>query len=142
MRTPPFCANAMFLPQTRDGKVAANGWNLQDGRALLILNLSLIFGDGRFAMGSGVRRVTNQYSDHEAELDNELEDEARRPRRCVSALVCLMLAATGSGAAFLWHGSDGALFAAAPKAAPAPQAAAAAQEALLKSLADAQQRAT
>ena len=61
------------------------------------------------------------------------------------ALVCVVLAATGSGAAFAWHGygggelSTGALTAA-PKAASAPQAAAA-QEALLRNLTEAQQRA-
>jgi len=91
-------------------------------------------------MGSGVRRVNNQYSGHEAEFDEEFEDDERKPRRWVSALVCIMLAATGSGAAFLWHGYDGAQFVAALKAAPAPQAAA--QEALMKGLAEAQQRAT
>jgi hypothetical protein len=93
--------------------------------------------------------VSHQYRGHEAEFDEEFEDEAfeeeeRKPRFWVRALVCVALAATGSGAAFAWHGyGDRELITAAlsstPKAA-APQAAAA-QDALLKNLVDAQQRA-
>ena len=94
--------------------------------------------------------MSHQYSGHQAEFDEEFEgeeyeDEAPRPRFWVRALVCAVLAATGSGAAFAWHGYGGgelttAALTAAPKAASAPQAAAA-QEALLRNLADAQQRA-
>jgi hypothetical protein len=91
--------------------------------------------------------VSYQYSGHEAEYDEEFEDEVeeRRPRFWVSALVCVALAATGSGAAFAWHGYGGgelmtAALTATPKTAPAPQAAAA-QDALLRNLADAQQQA-
>jgi hypothetical protein len=95
--------------------------------------------------------VIHRYSDHEAEAEfdeefegEEVEDEARRPRFWVSALVCVALAATGSGAAFAWHGYGGgelmtAALTSAPKAASAPQAVA--QDAVLKNLADAQQRA-
>lgn len=93
--------------------------------------------------------MIHRYSDHEAEFDEEfeseeVEDEGRRPRFWVSALVCVALAATGSGAAFAWHGYGGgdvmtAALTSAPKAASAPQAAA--QDAVLKNLADAQQRA-
>jgi hypothetical protein len=91
--------------------------------------------------------VSHQYSGHEAEFDEEeLEDERPRPRVWAYALVCVVLAAVGSGAAFAWHGyAGGELIAgaltAAPKVAPAAQAIAA-QDALLKGLADAQQRAT
>jgi hypothetical protein len=94
--------------------------------------------------------VSHQYSGHEAEFDEEFEgeefeDEERKPRFWVSALVCVVLAATGSGAAFAWHGYGGGeliagALTAAPRAASAPQAAAA-QEALLRNLAEAQQRA-
>jgi len=92
--------------------------------------------------------VSHQYSGHEAEFDEEFEneeDEARKPRLWVSALVCIALAATGSGAAFAWHGYAGGelitgALTAAPKAVPASQAVAA-QDALLKSLAQAQQNA-
>jgi hypothetical protein len=91
--------------------------------------------------------VSYQYSGHEAEYDEEFEDdvEERRPRFWVSALVCVVLAATGSGAAFAWHGYVGgevitAALSATPKTASAPQAAAA-QDALLRNLADAQQQA-
>jgi hypothetical protein len=94
--------------------------------------------------------VSHQYSGRQAEFDEEFEDEEfedEEPRRpfWVYALVCVVLAATGSGAAFAWHGyaggelTTGALSAAA-KAAPASQAIAA-QDALLRNLADAQQRA-
>jgi hypothetical protein len=95
--------------------------------------------------------VSYQHSGHEAEYDEEFEgeeyeDEAPRPRFWVRALVCLALAATGSGAAFAWHGYAGGelmtgALTAAPKTASAPQAAAA-QDALLRNLADAQQQAT
>jgi hypothetical protein len=94
--------------------------------------------------------VSHQYSGHEAAFDEEFEDEAfedeeRKPRFWAYALVCVVLAATGSGAAFAWHGYGGgelmtAALTAAPKVAPAQQAAAA-QDALLKSLAQAQQNA-
>jgi hypothetical protein len=94
--------------------------------------------------------VSHQYSGHEAEFDEEFEEEAfedeeRKPRFWVRALVCVVLAATGSGAAFAWHGYGGGelmtgALTAAPKAASAPQAAAA-QEALLRNLTEAQQRA-
>jgi len=92
--------------------------------------------------------VSHQYSGHEAEFDEEFEneeDEERKPRLWVSALVCIALAATGSGAAFAWHGYAGGelitgALTAAPKAVPASQAVAA-QDALLKSLAQAQQNA-
>jgi hypothetical protein len=89
--------------------------------------------------------VSQQYSGHEADFDEEIGGE-RKPRVWVSALVCVLLAATGSGSAFLWRGYAGGelmtgSITAAPKAAAAPQAASAAQEALLKSLADGQQRA-
>jgi hypothetical protein len=96
--------------------------------------------------------VSHQYSGHEAEFDQEfegeeVEDEAPRSRIRAYALVCVVLAATGSGAAFAWHGYGGGgelitgALTAAPKAAPASQAIAS-QEALLKSLAQAQQNAT
>jgi hypothetical protein len=89
--------------------------------------------------------VSHQYSGHQAEFDEEFEDEGgeRRPRVWIYALAFLVLAAAGSGAAFAWHGYGGELlaFAATPKAAPASQAAAA-QDALLRNLAEAQQRAT
>jgi hypothetical protein len=92
--------------------------------------------------------VSHQYSGHEAEYDEEFEDEVeeRKPRFWVSALVCVALAATGSGAAFAWHGYAGgelttAALSAAPKAAAAPQAAAA-QDALLRNLTEAQQQAS
>ncbi len=98
----------------------------------------------------GVGGLSHQYSGQEAEFDEEYEDEAfedeeRRPRFWVRALVCVVLAATGSGAAFAWHGYGGGelvtgALTAAPKVAPASQAIAA-QDALLKNLADAQQRA-
>jgi hypothetical protein len=94
--------------------------------------------------------VSHQYGGHEAEFDEEyedeeFEDEERTPRFWVRALVCVVLAATGSGAAFAWHGYGGGelitgALTAAPKVAPASQAIAA-QDALLKNLADAQQRA-
>ena len=94
--------------------------------------------------------MSHQYSGHEAEFDEEFEedayeDEEPKPRFWVRALVCVVLAATGSGAAFAWHGYGGGelvtgALTAAPKAASAPQAAAA-QEALLRNLAEAQQRA-
>ena len=94
--------------------------------------------------------MSHQYSGRQAEFDEEFEDEEfedEEPRRpfWVYALVCVVLAATGSGAAFAWHGyagrelTTGALSAAA-KAASASQAIAA-QDALLRNLADAQQRA-
>jgi hypothetical protein len=96
----------------------------------------------------GSRRVSHQHHRRTAEFDEELqdeefEDEVPRSRFWVSALVCVVLAATGSGAAFAWHGygGDALAFAATPKAASAPQTAAA-QDAVLKSLADAQQRQT
>jgi hypothetical protein len=95
--------------------------------------------------------VSLQHSGRQAEFDEEFEDEEyedEAPRRplWVHALVCVVLAATGSGAAFAWHGYagnggeliTGAL--SAPKAAPASQAVAA-QDALLRNLAEAQQRA-
>jgi hypothetical protein len=91
--------------------------------------------------------VSRQYSGREAEFDEEeLEDEQPRPRVWAYALVCVVLAAAGSGAAFAWHGYGGGelitgALSAAPKVAPAAQAIAA-QDALLKGLADAQQRAT
>jgi hypothetical protein len=97
--------------------------------------------------------VSHQYSGRQAEFDEEFEgeeyeDEAPQPRFWVRALVCVVLAATGSGAAFAWHGYAGGggelitgALTAAPKTASAPQAAAA-QEALLRNLAEAQQRAT
>jgi len=94
--------------------------------------------------------VSHQYSRHQAEYDEEFEgkeDESEAPRRpfWVYALVCVVLAATGSGAAFAWHGYAGGelitgALTTAPKAAPASQAVAA-QDALLKSLAQAQQNA-
>ncbi len=95
--------------------------------------------------------MNHQYSGHAAEFDDEFEDEefedeAPRSRFRVYALICVVLAATGSGAAFAWHGyaggelNTGALTAA-PKAMPAQQAIAA-QDALLKNLTEAQQRAT
>ncbi len=94
--------------------------------------------------------MIDQHGGHEAEFDEEFEDdefenEERKPRFRVYALVCLLLAATGSGAAFAWHGYGGGelmtgALTAIPKAASAPQAAAA-QDALLRNLADAQQRA-
>src|ERR1700724_208261 len=94
----------------------------------------------------GSRRVSYQHSGHEAEYDDEFEDddEDRRPRFWVSALVCVVLAATGSGAAFAWHGYAGGelmtgALSATPKTASAPQAAA--QDALLRNLTDAQQQA-
>ncbi len=91
--------------------------------------------------------MSYQQSGHEAEYDEEFEDEVeeRKPRFWVSALVCVVLAATGSGAAFAWRGyvggelTTGAL-SATPKAAAAPQAAAA-QDALLRDMAVAQQQA-
>jgi len=97
--------------------------------------------------------VSHRYSGHEAEFDEEFENEeheSEEPRRpfWVYALVCVVLAATGSGAAFAWHGYGGGsgelmtgALSAAPKTAPASQAIAA-QDALLKSLAQAQQNAT
>ena len=94
----------------------------------------------------GSRRVSYQHSGHEAEYDDEFEDDDadRRPRFWVSALVCVVLAATGSGAAFAWHGYAGGelmtgALSATPKTASAPQAAA--QDALLRNLTDAQQQA-
>jgi hypothetical protein len=94
--------------------------------------------------------VSYQNSGHEAEYDEEFEgeeDEAPRPRFWVRAMVCVALAATGSGAAFAWHGYAGGnseliagALTAAPKAASGPQAAAA-QDALLRNLTDAQQQA-
>jgi hypothetical protein len=94
--------------------------------------------------------VSHQYSGHQAEFDEEFEgeeyeDEERRPGFWAYALVCVVLAATGSGAAFAWHGYGGGemvtgALTAAPEAAPAAQAIAA-QDALLKSLAQAQQNA-
>ena len=93
--------------------------------------------------------MSRQYIGQEAERDDEFhdQDEERGPRFWVYALVSVVLAATGSGAAFAWHGyrgHDGELFTGAltavPKAIPAKQAAAA-QDALLRNLADAQQRA-
>ena len=89
--------------------------------------------------------MSHKFRDHEAEFDEESEDEERRPRFWAHALVCLVLAATGSGAAFAWHGYGGGelitgALTAAPKAAPESQAAAA-QDTLLKGLAEAQQRA-
>ena len=90
--------------------------------------------------------MIHRYSDHEAEFDEEFEDEVeeRKPRFWVSALVCVALAATGSGAAFAFHVYGGGelmtgALTSAPKAASVPQAAA--QDAVLKNLADAQQRA-
>lgn len=96
--------------------------------------------------------MSHQYRGHQAEFDedfedDEFEDEERKPRFWVSALVCIALAATGSGAAFAWHGYRGdselttGSISTAQKAVPAPQATAA-QEAMLKGLTDAQQRAT
>lgn len=97
--------------------------------------------------------MSHQYSGHQAEYDEEFEGEAygdEAPRRpfWVYALVCVVLAATGSGAAFAWRGYGGgsgelltSALSAAPKAVPASQATAA-QEALLRGLADAQQRAS
>lgn len=92
--------------------------------------------------------MSYQHSGHETEYDEEFEDEVeeRKPRFWVSALVCVALAATGSGAAFAWHGYGGgelttAALSAAPKTASAPQAAAA-QDALLRNLTEAQQQAT
>ena len=92
--------------------------------------------------------MSRQYIGQEAERDDEFQDqdEERRPRFWVYALVSVVLAATGSGAAFAWHGyrgHDGELFTGALTAVPkAPaQQAAAAQDALLRNLADAQQRA-
>jgi hypothetical protein len=93
--------------------------------------------------------VSRQHIGQEAERDDEFhdQDEERSPRFWVYALVSVVLAATGSGAAFAWHGyrgHDSELFTGAltavPKAAPAQQAAAA-QDALLRNLTDAQQRA-
>jgi hypothetical protein len=94
--------------------------------------------------------VSHQYSSREAEYDEEFEgdeyeDEEPRPRFRVYALACVLLVATGSGAAFAWHGYGGGelvtgALSAATKAAPAAQAVAA-QDALLRTLADAQQRA-
>ncbi len=92
--------------------------------------------------------MSHQYSGQEAEFDEEFEGEEyeeRKPRFWVRALVCVVLAATGSGAAFAWHGYGGGelvtgALTAAPKAVSAPQAAAA-QEALLRNLTEAQQRA-
>ena len=82
--------------------------------------------------------MSYEYSGHEAEFDEEIDDEAPRPRRWVSVLVFFVLIAIGSGAAFAWHGHDGALLTASSGVSPrAPEAA---QEALLKSLAEAQQR--
>lgn len=94
--------------------------------------------------------MSHQYSGHEAEFDEGFADHAaeeRKPRFWAQALVCVVLAATGSGAAFAWHGYGGGelmagVLTAAPKAAPAPQAVAAAQDALLRNLTEAQQRAT
>jgi hypothetical protein len=93
--------------------------------------------------------VIHRHGGHEAAHDEEyeaeeFEDEAPRPRRWVSALACVALAATGSGAAFAWHGYGGgetmtAALTPAPKAAPAPQAPTV-QDALLKSLTEGQQR--
>jgi hypothetical protein len=127
-----------------DGTLKVAGPSL-DGRPVLIFNFSLIFGGGHIATGSGVRWVSYQHSGHEAKYDEEFEDEGEepRPRFWVYVLICLVLAATGSGAAFAWHGYGGELlaFTAAPKAAPAPQAAVV-QDALLKTLTEAQQRAT
>ena len=91
--------------------------------------------------------MSHQYSGHEADFDEEYEEEAPRSRVWVSALTCIVLAATGSGAAFAYRGYGGDLvaFSAAPKpAAPSSQTAVAAisaQDALLKSVAEAQQRA-
>jgi flagellar basal body-associated protein FliL len=137
-----------MIPPSSDGKGDASGGNTQDGRLVLIFNFSLISGSGHIVAGSGVQRVTYQHSGHEAEFDEEFEDEGeeRRPRFWVYVLVCLVLAATGSGAAFAWHGYGGGelttgALSSAPKAAPAQQAAAA-QDALLRNLAEAQQRAT
>ena len=94
--------------------------------------------------------MIDQHGGREAEFDEEFEDdefenEERKPRFRAYALVCLVLAATGSGAAFAWHGYGGGelmtgALTAIPKAASAPQAAAA-QDASLRNLADAQQRA-
>ena len=94
--------------------------------------------------------MSHQNSSHAAEFDDEFEDEefedeAPRSRFRVYALICVVLAATGSGAAFAWHGYAGGelitgALTAAPKAMPAQQAIAA-QDALLKNLTEAQQRA-
>ena|SRR5579871_4658038 len=97
----------------------------------------------------GAGGVSRHYIGQEAERDDEFQDrdEKRRPRFRVYALVSVVLAATGSGAAFAWHayrGHQGELFTgaltAAPKSLPAQQAAAA-QDAQLRNLVDAQQRA-
>jgi hypothetical protein len=92
--------------------------------------------------------VSRQHIGQEAERDDEFhdQDEERSPRFWVYTLVSVVLAATGSGAAFAWHGyrgHDGELFTGALTAVPkAPaQQAAAAQDALLRNLTDAQQRA-
>jgi hypothetical protein len=131
-------------------KSAASGWNSQDGRDDLIFNFSLIFAAREWREIAWEWRVINRYGGHEAEFDEEfvddgVDDEAPRPRLWVSALVCVALAATGSGAAFAWHGYGGggwttAALTSAPKAAPAPPQAAAVQDALLKSLTEGQQR--
>ena len=98
----------------------------------------------------GVKWVSHHNSGQAAEFDDEFEDEefedeAPRSRFRVYALICVVLAATGSGAAFVWHGYAGGelitgALTAAPKAMPAQQAIAA-QDALLKNLTEAQQRA-
>ena len=90
--------------------------------------------------------VSYEYRGREAEYEEEIEDDEPESRFWVSALVCLVLVASGSGAAFAWHGYGvGELITGALSVSPKPVPAAqliAAQDALLKSLAEAQQRET
>ena len=74
-------------------------------------------------------------------LDHEEDAEAKRSLPLLQALVCIALAATGSGAAFVWRGDVGGALSALTSA-PTPASAPLAQDALLKSIVEAQQNAT
>jgi hypothetical protein len=80
-----------------------------------------------------------------SDYEEIVDEKPRSSRPWLAALVCVLLAATGSAGAFLWRGDlhGRLLFAAAPKAATAPQAtAAAASESLLKAVAETQRNGT
>ncbi len=74
-------------------------------------------------------------------LDHEEDAEGKQSRPLFHALVCIALAAAGSGAAFVWRGDVGgalSMLTSAPTSAPASPT----QDALLKSLVEAQQNTT